>query len=279
MNNVPSRPNTSRLPKCSGERSDRTLVIDHLHVIHPRRRRVIHERAFRDRGVVHALFGGGLGIAPVDDVVLRERPGSSATSSRPPWPRASTAGKPGDRRRKLAVGRQHSQASGALGDQHLAARQERHAPRVLQPFGHGDHIERDAGFLFGRVGLAGKRGLLFRVVGRTRIDALAAEMRGSMKLVTSAARAAKERMVIRRILHKSPFRQVSITTRIGLTAEAVRLRAPINPRATARPASAFGAKAAHAGMPHYLGGACPSHHAAAVRPARPRRSHWALKAA
>ena len=73
----------------------------------------------------------------------------------------------------LPSARQHAQAARPLGDQHLAARQERHAPRVLQPFGHRDDVERDAGFLFGRVGLAGKRGLLFRVVGRTRIHALA----------------------------------------------------------------------------------------------------------
>ena len=64
-----------------------------------------------------------------------------------------------------------------------------------------------------------------------------------MKLVTSAARTANERIVIARILHKSPFRQVSITTRTGLTADDVRR---------------------HAGMPLCFGGDCAPDDAAVV---------------
>ena len=57
-----------------------------------------------------------------------------------------------------------------------------------------------------------------------------------MKLDASAAETAKQRIVIRRILHKSPFRQLSITTRTAPAADTIDVQtgkealvAPVNP--------------------------------------------------
>ena len=166
-NSVPSRPNTRRLPKCSGRIHRRRLVIDHLHVVDARRRRIVDELAARHRRVVLVVLAR-LGEAPVDQVVLRER-GIERHVEQAALAAREHRGQSGHRRRQLAVGAEHAQPAGPLGDQHLAARQERHAPRILQAFDDGDDVEGDVELLLGRVGLSGKRRLLFGIVRRPRI--------------------------------------------------------------------------------------------------------------
>ena len=67
--------------------------------------------------------------------------GSSATSSRPPCPRASTGGRPVTGSDSLPSAPTTRSRPGRSVIEHLAAGQERHAPRVLETLGHRDDVE------------------------------------------------------------------------------------------------------------------------------------------
>ena len=136
----------------------RRLVIDHLHVLDARRRRIIHEPAARDRGVIgFAVFR--LGKAPVNQVVLRkcgiERDVEQATLAARVHRWESR-----DRLRQRAVGAHHSQSPRPFGHQHLAARKKRETPWVLQAFGDCDHGEGHVELLLRRTCLARERWFL-----------------------------------------------------------------------------------------------------------------------
>ena len=112
----------------------------------------------------------GLRIAPVDQLVLLERrierdveqPALSARVNRR---------QPGDRlRHLLAVGADHAQPSGLLGDEHLAVGQERQPPRIGEPLGHRHDVEGDVELLLRRPRLPGERRLLSLAVRRTRVQ-------------------------------------------------------------------------------------------------------------
>jgi hypothetical protein len=152
----------------------RALLVDDLHVIDPRRH-AVHELAPRDRGVVHPV--ARLGIAPVDEPVRREVR-VERDVEQPALPARVHRRQSRDGLGKRSVGRNDAQATWSLGHQHFPVRQERESPGVLQSLGHRDDIERDVRLSFGRVGLAGERGLLVDSVRRSRIHALRHERCG-----------------------------------------------------------------------------------------------------
>ena len=153
----------------------RRLVIDHLHVLDARRG-AVDELAARDGGVVRAVRRAARRSSSRSAGSTRSS-GSSATSSRPPWPRARP---PAGRRPAPTACRRRddAQPAGLLGHEHLAAGQERQAPGVLEPLGDGDDVEGDVLLGFGRARLAGERRRLVRRVRRTRVDARLRCLRG-----------------------------------------------------------------------------------------------------
>ena len=97
--------------------------------------------------------------------------------------------KAGDRfRHLLAVGADDAQAAGAFGDEHLAVRQERHAPRVDEPFGDGDDLEGHIGLLLGRARLPGECRLLIRRVRWTRVQSVLGPSAGRATAAPAAGR-------------------------------------------------------------------------------------------
>ena len=127
---------------------------DHLQVLEP----AVAERGARDPGAVAAVALGRIGEI---DHLVRGEGGIQRDVQQP----ALAAGV--DRRHaRDRLGLEHAvpddaQAAGALGDQDVAVRQERHAPRMLEPAHHGDQLERRL--------LGGDRPLL----GRARLAAAA----------------------------------------------------------------------------------------------------------
>ena len=142
----------------------RALRVDHLHVLDARRI-AVHEPAARDGGVVHAV--AGFGVAPVNEPIRRE-PRIDRDVEQAALAARVDRRKPGDGLGQLPVGGDDAQAARPLGHEHLAVRQERHAPRILERAGDRDDVERDVRLLLGRVGLTRERGLLVGAVRRTR---------------------------------------------------------------------------------------------------------------
>ena len=62
----------------------------------------------------------------------RRSPATTATSRRPPWPRAKTSGRPATGSESCAVGGDDAEPAGPLGDEVAAVRQEREAPGMLE---------------------------------------------------------------------------------------------------------------------------------------------------
>ena len=148
----------------------RTLVVNHLHGIHARRRRFVDELAAGHGGVVGTV-GLGFGEAPVDQVGLRKR-GVEHHVEQAALAAREHGGHAGDRRRQRAVGADHAQAAGAFSHEHLAAWKEGQAPGILQALGHRDHVEGHVRLRFRGVGLARQRRLLLGSDGGARVNAL-----------------------------------------------------------------------------------------------------------
>ena len=129
-NSVPSGANTRRPPACLVDSSVgcmRKMTCEPFDL----RLRAVDQLAARDREPVAAL--ARLVVAPVDEPVARRSPGSSSTSSSPPWSRPSTCGKPGDRRDFCPCGVDDEELAGRLlGHEQAAVGQERDRPGLVE---------------------------------------------------------------------------------------------------------------------------------------------------
>ena len=151
------------------------------------RRRTVNELAASDRGVVHhVLFR--LGVAPVDQLILRERRIERDVEQAALSARINLGKARHWFRHRLAIGTDHTQAARTLCDEHLAVWQERHAPRVDEPFGHRDDVEGDTELLLGRTRLSGECRLLIRGVRRALVQPVLGSASGRAATATAGGR-------------------------------------------------------------------------------------------
>ena len=153
-NSVPSRPNTSRPPKCSVEFRDGVLMEDDLHVLDARRgAAIVDQPASRHGGVVGAVVRAARRSSSRSSGSSRTA-GSSATSSSPPWLRASTAGRPVTGADSLPSAATTRKLAGRFSVTSIFPSGRNAMPHgILQPFGDGDDVEGDVGLALGRAGL------------------------------------------------------------------------------------------------------------------------------
>ena len=167
------------------------LTKDDLHLV-DRRRGTVHQPAAGDRAVVDTF--AGLGVAPVDHLVLLER-GIESDVEQASLPAGVDGRQPRHRlRHLLSVGADDPQPAGLLGHQHAAVGQERQPPRVDQAFGDRHHVERDAELLLGRARLPGKRRLLPLAIRRTGVHPRFRAASGRSATAPSARRRCRGRL-------------------------------------------------------------------------------------
>ncbi|MNE41868.1 hypothetical protein D3C80_1359670 [compost metagenome] len=128
---------------------------------------VIGQAAARHGGAVAAFTR--LGVAPVDHAVAREIRAQDHVQQSALSP-GRDGGQAGDGGADRALGRDHAQAAGLLRHQPAPVRQQRQAPRMLQPLGHDLMPHGQRGADRGRAGLAVEGWGLFGVVGRAGLD-------------------------------------------------------------------------------------------------------------